>query len=87
MDKTSIFGVILGIIAVGVGMVLKGVPISALANPAAFLIIVVGTVAAVAIAFPTSEIKRVPKLFGVLFKEKSRLVRKKSSVFFLNGHR
>ncbi|GIN39113.1 MULTISPECIES: flagellar motor stator protein MotA [Heyndrickxia] len=76
MDKTSIFGVILGIIAVGVGMVLKGVPISALANPAAFLIIVVGTVAAVAIAFPTSEIKRVPKLFGVLFKEKKQISEK-----------
>lgn len=69
MDKTSIIGVILGFVAIGVGMVLKGVDLSALLNPAAFLIIILGTIAAVTIAFPTSEIKRVPKLFGVLFKE------------------
>ena len=36
MDKTSIIGVILGIVAVGVGMYLKGVAFSALLNPAAF---------------------------------------------------
>ena len=69
MDKTSLIGLILGIIAVGVGMVLKGVSPIALVNPAAILIIILGTVAAVTIAFPTSEIKRVPKLFGVIFKE------------------
>lgn len=69
MDKTSFIGVILGIVAVGVGMFLKGVGPSALINPAAILIIFVGTMAAVTIAFPTSEIKRVPKLFGVVFKE------------------
>ncbi|PLR76923.1 flagellar motor protein MotA [Bacillus sp. V3-13] len=73
MDKTSLIGVVLGIIAVGVGMVLKGVSITALANPAAILIILLGTVAAVTIAFPTAEIKRVPKLFGVLFKEQTLL--------------
>jgi chemotaxis protein MotA len=69
MDKTSIIGIILGIIAVGVGMVLKGVSVVALANPAAILIILVGTMATVTIAFPTNEIKKVPKLFGVIFKE------------------
>ncbi|MGD6801032.1 flagellar motor stator protein MotA [Rossellomorea vietnamensis] len=69
MDKTSFIGVILGIAAVGVGMVLKGVEITALINPAAILIIVLGTVAAVTIAFPTSEIVKVPKLFGIIFKE------------------
>ncbi|MBA2869811.1 chemotaxis protein MotA [Anoxybacillus calidus] len=69
MDKTSIIGIILGIIAVGVGMVFKGVSPSVLINPAAILIIIVGTIASVTIAFPTSEIKKVPKLFGVIFKE------------------
>lgn len=71
MDKTSLIGVILGIIAVGVGMVLKGVSVVALANPAAILIILIGTAAAVIIAFPTDEIKRLPKLFGVIFKEQT----------------
>lgn len=73
MDKTSIIGLILGIIAVGVGMVLKGVSVVALVNPAAILIILLGTVASVTIAFPTSEIKRVPKLFGIIFKEKQQM--------------
>ena len=71
MDKTSLIGVILGIIAVGVGMVFKGVSPLALINPAAILIIILGTVAAVTIAFPTYEIKKVPKLFGILFKEQN----------------
>ncbi|CAM3382956.1 flagellar motor stator protein MotA [Cytobacillus oceanisediminis] len=69
MDKTTIIGIILGLIAVGAGMIYKGVSPAVLLNPAAILIIILGTAAAVAIAFPTSEVKRVPKLFGVLFKE------------------
>ncbi|MBL5768056.1 flagellar motor protein MotA [Heyndrickxia sporothermodurans] len=76
MDKTSVIGVILGVVAIGVGMVMKGVPLNALVNPAAFLIIILGTIAAVTIAFPTSEIKRVPKLFGVIFKEKKNMSEK-----------
>ncbi|OIU70413.1 flagellar motor stator protein MotA [Rossellomorea aquimaris] len=71
MDKTSVIGVILGLIAVGVGMFFKGVSPVALVNPAAILIILLGTAAAVTIAFPTHEIKKVPKLFGMLFKEQS----------------
>lgn len=70
MDKTSLIGVFLGFIAIGVGMVLKGVDITALLNPAAILVIFVGTAASVIIAFPSSEIKRVPKLLGIIFKEK-----------------
>ncbi|MGG3802536.1 flagellar motor stator protein MotA [Metabacillus fastidiosus] len=69
MDKTSLIGLVLAVIAVGVGMVMKGVSVSALGNPAALLIIVLGTIAAVVIASPTSEVKRIPKLFGILFKE------------------
>ncbi|QDP41055.1 flagellar motor stator protein MotA [Radiobacillus deserti] len=68
MDIASLVGLILGIIAVGVGMVFKGVPPTVLINPAAWMIIVLGTVAAVTIAFPMSELKKVPKLFGILFK-------------------
>jgi chemotaxis protein MotA len=67
MDLATVIGVIMGLIAVGVGMVLKGVDISVLVNPAAILIIIVGTVAAVTIAFPMSELKKVPQLFKILF--------------------
>ena len=70
MDKTSIIGVILGILAIGVGMVLKGVHLSALINPAAILIILVGTIAVITIAFPASELKKLPALFKIIFTEK-----------------
>jgi chemotaxis protein MotA len=71
LDKTSIIGILLGIIAIGVGMYFKGVHPSVLINPAAILIIIVGTIASVTIAFPTREIKKVPKLLGVIFKEQN----------------
>ncbi|KAB2336079.1 flagellar motor stator protein MotA [Cytobacillus depressus] len=73
MDKTSLIGIILGIIAIGFGMVFKGVSLAVIINPAAILIILLGTAATVTIAFPTSEIKRVPKLFGIIFKEKQQM--------------
>ena len=73
MDKTSLIGVILALVAVGAGMVMKGVALTALLNPAALLIIILGTIAAVVIAFPSDEIKRVPKLFKILFKEKNEV--------------
>lgn len=71
MDKTSLIGLILAVIGVGVGMVLKGVGVGVLVNPAAILIIILGTIGTVTIAFPTSEIKKVPKLFGIIFTEKN----------------
>ena len=73
MDKTSLIGVILGFIAIGVGMVLKGVSLGALVNPAALLIIILGTIATVVIAFPGDEIKRVPKLFKIIFQEQKEV--------------
>ncbi|KAB2492475.1 flagellar motor stator protein MotA [Priestia endophytica] len=73
MDKTSLIGLIVGIIAVFVGMILKGVNVTVLFNIPALLIIVLGTVGAVTIAFPTQDIKKVPKLFGILFKENNSL--------------
>nr|WP_106781175.1 flagellar motor stator protein MotA [Lysinibacillus timonensis] len=69
MDISSLVGVILGFAALIVGMMFKGVTPDALINPAAIFIIILGTVAAVTIAFPMKELKRVPKLFGILFKE------------------
>lgn len=69
MDISSIVGLIVGVVALLVGMTLKGVTPDALLNPAAILIIIVGTIGAVVIAFPMDELKRVPKLFGVIFKE------------------
>lgn len=69
MEKSTIIGLVAGVLAVGVGMVIKGASLSALINPAAFLIIIVGTCAAVINAFPMSDLKKVPALFRILFTE------------------
>jgi chemotaxis protein MotA len=73
MDKTSIIGIILGFIAVGVGMALKGANPAALFNPAAMLIIFVGTAASLLIAFPMNEIKKFPTLLKILFQDQQLL--------------
>ena len=69
MDISSLVGVIIAFFALLLGMYMKGVTPDALLNPAAILIIIFGTIAAVTIAFPMKELKRVPKLFKILFKE------------------
>ncbi|HLS20083.1 MAG TPA: flagellar motor stator protein MotA [Bacillota bacterium] len=72
MDRTTVFGITLGVLVVGVGLYMKGVNLGALLNPAAILIIFAGTAAAVLIAFPASTIKTIPKLMTVIFKEVDR---------------
>ncbi|MFD3445392.1 flagellar motor stator protein MotA [Microbacteriaceae bacterium 4G12] len=67
MDLTSIIGIILAIVAVVVGMFLKGADVHALLNPAAFMIIFLGTAGAVSIAVPGNQLKRLPKLFKIIF--------------------
>lgn len=69
MKNSTIIGIVLGVIAVLVGMVLKGASLTNLLNPAAFMIIIVGTIAAVMVAFPLSELTKIGKLFKIVFKE------------------
>lgn len=79
MEKSTVLGIALAFIALLVGMTLKGAAISSLLNWAAIMIIIVGTVAAVVIAFPMADLKKVPKLFAILFKEQ-KLVSKKELI-------
>ncbi|MHA6260273.1 flagellar motor stator protein MotA [Sporosarcina sp. CAU 1771] len=72
MDLSTVIGLVLGVLALFVGMMMKGVSPDSLLNMAAILIIIFGTAAAVIIAFPMNELKRVPKIFGVIFKEQKR---------------
>ncbi|MDF2961338.1 MAG: flagellar motor protein MotA [Paenibacillus sp.] len=69
MEKSTIIGCILAVIAVGVGMVLKGASLVALANPAALLIIFVGTAASLFIGFSLEDMKKFPKLLKLVFTE------------------
>ncbi|MGG1401131.1 flagellar motor stator protein MotA [Bacillus salipaludis] len=66
---SSIFGILLALLAIGFGMVLKGASLSSLYNPAAYLIIFGGTAAALMVAFPFSEIKKFPQLLKIALIE------------------
>jgi chemotaxis protein MotA len=70
MDIFLVIGVITGLFAVVVGMIVKGANIAVLLNPAAAIIILVGTLAAVMNSFPRKEFLKIPKVFGALFGEK-----------------
>lgn len=79
MEKSTLIGLVSGIIAVGVGMVLKGAHLSALWNPAAMLIIFLGTFAALCMAFPMSDVAKLPKLFKLVFQQ-PKLMEKKELI-------
>ncbi len=66
MEKSTLIGLIGGVAAVGVGMALKGADPHALINPAAFLIIIAGTAAALFNAFPMKQLKKFPALLKIL---------------------
>jgi len=71
MEKSTYIGLLLAVIAIGVGMVLKGASLASLANPAAILIIFGGTAATLFIGFPMDELKAFPKLFKILFSSQA----------------
>lgn len=67
MEKSTVIGLFLGISSVCVGMALKGADPHSLLNPAAFLIIFVGTAAALFNAFPMKQLKKFPQLLKIIF--------------------
>lgn len=84
MEKSSYIGIVLAVLAVGLGMVLKGASLSALINPAAFMIIMVGTAATLFIGFPLNELKKFPKLMGIIFKEQPLIAKRELINQFMN---
>ena len=56
LEKSTVIGIIMGIISIFVGMILKGAPLSALNNPAAFLIIIGGTFSCLFIGFRMEQL-------------------------------
>ncbi len=68
MEKSTVIGLIAGFISVFVGMILKGAPLTALNNPAAFLIIIGGTFSCLLNAFPMADVVKLPTLFKLLFR-------------------
>lgn len=65
LELSSLIGLVLALVAIGLGMVLKGASLQVLVNPAAFLIIIAGTLATLFVAFPLSQMKQFPKLLMI----------------------
>ncbi len=72
MDIFLLIGVVVGFLAVVVGMIVKGADVSVLLNPAAAIIILIGTTAAVMNSFPKKEFLKIPKIASVLFRDRKR---------------
>lgn len=73
MEISTVLGIVVGSIAVVVGMMLKGAPVSVLLNPAAIMIIFVGTFGALLNAFPMEIIKKFPIYFKLLLKKQEMM--------------
>lgn len=76
MDILSIIGLVLALNAILVGAVLKGAGIMALVSAAAFMIVVVGTLAAICIQTPLSVMRRALKIFPWVIRPPTRDGRK-----------
>ena len=69
LETSTVIGIGMGIISVFVGMVIKGAPISVLVNPAAFLIILGGTISCLFIGFRMEHMKNFPTLIKMTTKK------------------
>lgn len=83
MDISTIIGLGLAFFSIGFGMYLKGASPSVLINPAAFLIIMGGTAAALFNAFPLAQIKQFPALFKIALLGKKLMDKPNMVVKFL----
>ena len=63
MDLLSVIGLLLALVAIIVGAILKGAGVHALLSSAAFMIVVVGTIAAICVQTPLAVMRRA---FGIL---------------------
>ncbi len=67
MDITTISGIILGVSAILGAMYFKHLNLGIFANPAAFLVIIVGTVATILNSYPAKNLKSMGALFKIIF--------------------
>lgn len=72
MDLTSIIGIVLGIVALLGGYIMEHGVVMALVVPSAMLIVFGGTIGAVLVGVPMSQVKEMPKAFKLAFKEPKR---------------
>ncbi|BBD79397.1 flagellar motor protein [Aerosticca soli] len=68
MDIVSIIGTVLAFVVIIVGTILKGSTIDALFNPAAFVIVFVGTFAALLVQTPGAVLRRALGMLPMIYK-------------------
>jgi len=68
MDRLSVIGIVLAIAAITGGSVLKGAGLSGLWSPAAFVIVILGTVASILVQTPIHTFKRALAIFRWVFR-------------------
>jgi len=68
MDPLTTTGVILAVVALVGGSILKGAGVMSLANPAAFVIVFIGTLAASLVQTPKATFMRAWKIFPWIFR-------------------
>jgi chemotaxis protein MotA len=84
MELSTWLGFVFAFISVGVGMAVKGADPSALINPAAFLIIFVGTAASLFNAFNMKDLKKVMPLMKIICFGKKIMPKQDVLEFFIN---
>lgn len=68
MDKLSVIGVVLALVALIGGSILKGAGVAALVSPAAFVIVLIGTIAAILLHTPVDTFKQGMKMTKWVFR-------------------
>ncbi len=68
MDKLSLIGVVLALFAIVGGSILKGSGVASLMNPAAFVIVLVGTLASIMLHTPMATFKHAMKIVRWAFR-------------------
>jgi chemotaxis protein MotA len=71
MDILSLVGLVLAFVAIIVGSILKGAGVTALLSAAAFMIVVVGTIAAICVQTPLQVMKRALRIMPWVFRPPS----------------
>lgn len=69
MEITTLLGVIVGLISVIGAMIFKHISFTVFLNPAAFFVIIVGTVATILNSYPGRNLKSLGALFKILFTQ------------------
>ena len=68
MDLLTLLGLLLAVVAVVVGSILKGAGVAALVSLAAFMIVLVGTVAAILVQTPAATLRRAIDMLPSIFR-------------------